>query len=122
MLKSTYHKIFQTIKYLQMKKASRPDQIPNKILKVIACEICRFLEQIFNDLLALSHYLSYFKESITVILHKISGNQDYTRLKNYQPISLLNILSKIIEIILATRISYIVTAYNLLFKTHFESQ
>lgn len=114
--------ILQTIRYLRTKKASGKDQIPNEVLKVIACEICNCLEQIFNDSIALSYYLSYFKESVIVILHKIGYNQDYISPKNYQLISLLNTLGKIMKAILATRISYMAITYNLLPETHFGGQ
>ena len=116
------HDILQTIRHLRTRKASGPDQIPNEVLKVIACEICSCFEQIFNNPLALGHYPSHFKESIMVILRKIGGNRDYTSPKSYRPISLLNTLGKIIEAILATRISYMATIYNLLPKTHFGGQ
>lgn len=39
MSKIRKNKIFQTIKYIQTRKAPRPDQIFNKILKVINIEI-----------------------------------------------------------------------------------
>ena len=113
------HEILQTVKRLSSKKALRPDQIPNKVLKAIACEICSYLEQIFNDSLRLGHYPTHFKESIIVILRKHRGNRDYTNPKNYWPINLLNTLGKIMEAILATRISYMATRHNLLPKTHF---
>lgn len=119
MPKITKHEILQTMRYLRTKKVPRPDLIPNAILKIIACKICSFLGQIFNDSFALGDYPSHFKESIVIILHKISGNQDYISPKNYQPISLLNILDKIIEAILATRINYLATTYKPLTKTHF---
>lgn len=70
--------IFLTIKDFWIKKASRPDQIPNKILKVIARKICNFLKEIFNDSFVLGYYFLYFKESIIIILFKIGDNQNYT--------------------------------------------
>lgn len=115
----TQHEILQTIKRLSSKKEPRPDQIPNEVLKAIACEICSYLEQIFNDSLKLGHYPTHFKESIIVILRKHGANRDYTNPKSYRPISLLNTLGKIMEAILATRISYMATRHNLLPKTHF---
>lgn len=122
MPKITQYKIFQTFRYFQTRKGPRPDQILNKVLKIIVLKICSFLEQIFNNSLILSHYISHFKESIVFILHKIGGNRDYTSSKNYWAISLFNILGRIMEAILATRISYIATADNLLLKTHFRGR
>lgn len=74
MPKITQHEILQTIKHLQTKKAPGPNQIPNKILKIIADKICSFLKKIFNNSLALDYYHSHFKESTLVILHKIGDN------------------------------------------------
>lgn len=115
----TQHETLQTVKRLSTKKAPGPDQIPNEVLKAVACEICRYLEQIFNDSLRLSHYPAHFKESIILILRKQGGNRDYTNPKSHRPISLLNTLGKIMEAILATRIRYMAIMHNLLPKTHF---
>ena len=109
----------KTIKYLRSKKAPGPDQIPNEVLKLVACEICSHLEQMFNDSPTLGHYPSHFKEFIIVILRKHGGNRDYTSPKSYRPISLLNTIGKIMEAILATRISFMATTHNLLPTTHF---
>ncbi len=115
----TQHEILQTVKRLSSKKAPGPDQIPNEVLKAIACEICNYLEQIFNDSFRLGHYLTHFKESIIAIVCKHGGNRDYTNPKSYRPTSLLNTLGKIMEAILATRISYMATRHNFLPRTHY---
>lgn len=122
MPKMIHHEIFQTIIDLNTKKAPRPDQIPNEVLKAIARKICSYLKQIFNNSFRLGHYFSYFKESIIVILCKHGKNWNYTNLKSHWPICLLNTLGKIMEAILAIRISYIATMHNLLPKTHFGGQ
>ena len=57
MPKITQHKVLQIIRHLWSRKAPRPNQIPNKVLKVIVREICHCLEQIFNDSLALLWYI-----------------------------------------------------------------
>ena len=119
MPKITQYEILQTIRYLQNRIALGTDQIPNKVFKIIAYKIYSCLKQVFNDLLVLGHYFSYFKELIVVILYKTRGNYDYTNPKSYQPISLLNILGKILKAILATRISYMATSYNFLPRRHF---
>lgn len=53
-----------------MNKAPGPDQISNKILKVIMPDISGHLEQIFNDSFSISYYLVHFKKSIVIILRK----------------------------------------------------
>lgn len=105
----TQKEILQTGKYLRTKKVPGPDQIPNEVLKVIMPEINSHLEQIFNDSLSIGYYPSHFKESIIIILRKEGGTRDYTNPKSYRPISLLNTVGKIMEAILAARISYMAT-------------
>lgn len=122
MPKITQYEILQIIKCLSSKKAPGPDQIPNKVLKAIICKICSYLDYIFNDFLRSSHYFINFRKFIIVCLRKHEGNQDYTKLKNYQPISLLNILGKNIEVGLAIIISYMARKYNFLPKIYFKSQ
>lgn len=100
----------------------RPDQIPKKILKVIMPKISNHLEQIFNDFFSIGYYLAYFKESIIVILHKQGGIRDFTNSKSYQLINLFNMVRKIMEIVLAARISYMAITHNLLLKTHFRDR
>jgi hypothetical protein len=51
-----------------------------------------------------------------------SDKLDYTLPKAYQPISLLITLSKIVEAIVAERISYLVETYNLLSENYFEAR
>ncbi len=105
-----------------MNKALGPDQIPNEVLKVIMPQISSHLKQIFNNSFSIGYYPSHFKESIIIILRKEGGNKDFTSPKNYRPISLLNTVEKIIEAVLAARISYMATTHNFLPKTHFEGR
>ncbi len=101
----TQKEILQTGKYLQMNKAPGSDQILNEVLKVIRPQISSHLEQIFNDSFSIGYYPAHFKEAIIIILRKEEGNRDFTSLKNYRPISLLNTLGKIMEAVLAAKIS-----------------
>lgn len=101
------------------KKAPGPDQIPNKVIKVIISEISNNPVHIFNNSLSIGYYPSHLKESIIVILRRQGSARDYTNLKSYRPISLLNTLGKIMEAVLAARISYMATTHHLLLETHF---
>ncbi len=115
----TKKELLQVGKHLQIKKAPGPDQIPNEVIKVIIPEISDHLVHIFNDSLSIGHYPSHFKKSIVVILRKQESARDYTNPKSYRPISLLNTLGKIMEVVLAARISYMATTHHLLPETHF---
>ncbi len=111
--------IFQTCKDLRMNKALGPEQIPNKVLKVIMPQISNRLEQIFNDSFLIGYYPAYFKKSIIIILRKEKCNRDFTSPKKHRPISFFNTAGKIIKVILVAKISYMATTHNLLPKTHF---
>jgi len=59
-----------------------------------------------------------WKKASIIPLRK-AGKDDYTKTKSYRPISLLRTISKILESVLATRISYLVEEHRLLPRTHF---
>lgn len=101
-------------------KAPGTDGIPNRVLRIIIPFILPHLHKLFNSCLNLAYYLRHFKKSITIILHKSSGekSRDYTSPKSYRPIALLNTLGKALESILATRISYLVEPQGRLPSMH----
>ncbi len=111
--------ILQTGDSLRTNKASGLDQISNEIIKVIMPEITDHWKQIFNDSLSIGYYPEHFRESVIIILRKLGGNRNYTNPKTYRPISLLNTIDKIIDVIIAATISYMATTHELLPKTHF---
>ena len=91
MSRITMKELLQVGKYLQIKKAPEPDQIPNKVLKLIMLEISDYLVHIFKNFLFIGYYPLYFKESVVVILCKSRGARNHTNSKSYWLISLLNI-------------------------------
>ena len=101
-------------------KAPGTDGIPNRVLRAIVSLILPHLYRLFNSCLSLAYYPRHFKKSTTIILRKPFGEEsrNYTSLKSYRPIALLNTLGKALESILATRISYLVEIYGLLPSTH----
>jgi ribonuclease HI len=75
------------------------------------------LTTIFNAALNLSHYPAHFKRSITVVLRK-PGKEDYSQVKSYRPVALLNTIGKVFDTVMAQRISYIVETHQLLPAMH----
>ena len=67
-------------------------------------------EEVFNLLYKTIYQLGYYpkiwKKAIGVVLPK-ANKEDYSKLKSYRIISLLNCLGKTLEKILATRLSYL---------------
>jgi reverse transcriptase-like protein/retrotransposon-encoded endonuclease len=109
----TKEEIEQLIRKLPNGKAPGPDGIPNEILKVIAPMISGYLAQAINTLLVEGQLPGYLKESITIVLRK-ENKKDYSLPGSYRPIALENTLAKVIEKLLADRITDAAEAHNLL--------
>jgi hypothetical protein len=99
------------------KKAPGKDTIPNHLLHNISQQITEPLRNLYNSCIQLRYCPQHFRESVTVRLRK-PGRSDYGQLKSFRPVALLNTIGKVMESILARRISYAVEKYNLLPKQH----
>ena len=69
--------------------------------------------KIFTASINLGHYLQRWKTAMIVVLRK-PGKPDYSALGAYRPISLLNTLGKLLEAVIAKRLSYYAETYGLL--------
>lgn len=114
----TMHEIRQLILLAISNKAPGEDEIPNRILKSIIGLILPYLYIIFNACLSTGYCPTHFCLSITVVLQKL-GKPDYTIVKAYWPIALLNTIGKALEFIIVNRISYLVETFGLLPPNHF---
>uniref|UniRef100_A0A9Q8PJT4 RNA-directed DNA polymerase from transposon X-element n=1 Tax=Passalora fulva TaxID=5499 RepID=A0A9Q8PJT4_PASFU len=63
--------------------------------------------------MAQGHCPKHFKESLTVVLRK-PQKEDYTKLKAYRPIALLNTLGKLLEKIIAERLTNLAEEHGIL--------
>jgi hypothetical protein len=113
----TKKEILEVIRSASPLKAPGPDGLPNRVLQVTADIIVGHLEMIFNQSLRISHCPAHFRSSITVVLRK-PDKDDYTTPKAYCPTALLNTMGKIMDAVLARRLSYLVETYNALPNTH----
>ena len=98
-------------------KAAGPDGIINRVLHVAAVQIAPHLTRIFNWSLRLGYCPAHFRQSTTIVLRK-QGKDDYTAPKAYRPIALLKTVGKLMDSIIAKRISYVTETYQLLPSTH----
>ena len=73
---------------------------------------------IFNAALQLNTYYDPWRESTTIIIRK-PGKPDYTILKAYRLITLLNSTAKLLSALIADRVSFILKTHNLLPSMHF---
>ena len=99
-------------------KAPGPDGIPNVVLKTCTDILIPYLVPIFRAVLKLQVYPDGWKESITCILRK-PGKERYNVPKAYQPVALLNTITKLLSSIVAEEISYLTETHQLIPATHF---
>jgi hypothetical protein len=98
-------------------KAPGPDGITNKALQAGTDLIAAHLTRIFNQSLRLGYCPASFRASITAVLRK-PGKANYAVPKAYRPIALLNTIGKVMDAVVARRLSYLVETYHVLPPTH----
>ena len=86
--------INKIIKSLNTKKATGPDGIPLKLIKLSADIIDYYLTTIINDDLSRSSFSEGAKEAL---VHPIFKKKDRKNKENYRPVSILNGFSKVYE-------------------------
>ena len=101
---------------LDDKKAVGSDSISPRLLRQCAEELARPLAVIFNNSLRSSTWPELWKVSSVVLLHKKSSK---TEEKNYRPVSLLPVLSKVLETIVASRLTQHLERHHLLSTRQF---
>ena len=106
------------IQAVPRKKAPGPDRIPNEALKAAAQLISPILASITSSCFQQGYFPKCFHHSITVVLRK-EGKDDYSLPKAYRPIALENTLAKIIEKLLAERLTEVLERHSLLPPTQF---
>ena len=94
-------------------KAPGPDGIPNQLLKECRKTLSRDLTELFNACISLGYHPKRFKESTTIVLRKPQKPR-YDTPKSYRPIALLNTMGKLLEKLVANRISKAAEDFNLL--------
>ncbi|OCT48581.1 pol-like protein [Cladophialophora carrionii] len=98
--------------------AAGPDAIPILVLAEAIPVIGRHLTLVFNTSLDLGHCPEHFKESLTVALKK-PDRGDYGQPESLGPIALLNTLDKVLEAVIAARLSHIAENLHVLPNNHF---
>lgn len=98
-------------------KAPGPDGIPNKVLQAASSMLAGHLAMIMNQSLKIGYCPAHFRKSTTVVLRK-PGKDNYTTPKAYRPIALLNTIGKVMDAVIARRLSYLVEEYHVIPKLH----
>ncbi|PPJ61058.1 hypothetical protein CBER1_07391 [Cercospora berteroae] len=113
----TEKEVIEAITSSKAFKAPGLDQITNKALQAGRLALASHLTNIFNSSIDLAYCTAHFRRSTTVVLRK-PGKDNYTTPKAYRPIALLNTIGKIMDALLARRLSYIAETYDLLPRAH----
>jgi ribonuclease HI len=117
MPKVTEKEVQDAIKAASPLKAPGPDGISNRALQAASNLLAGHLTRIINQSLKLGYCPKHFRSSTTVVLRK-PGKDNYTIPKAYRPIALLNTMGKIMDAVIARRLSYLVEEFQLIPDMH----
>jgi predicted RNA binding protein with dsRBD fold (UPF0201 family) len=106
--------IRQAIKRCKSNSASKSNDILNRILKTLVNKLMTHLMSLFRVCVALSYHSRCFRE-IHIIVLKKSKKKNYTDVKTYKSIALLNSFDKVLKSVIARRISDLTKTHDLLF-------
>jgi hypothetical protein len=109
----TENEIRQTIKRCKSNNASKSDDISNRIFKIFIDKLMSHLISLFRAYVALNYHLRCFRETHIIALKK-SKKKNYTNVKAYKSIALLNTFDKALKSVIARRISDLTKTHDLL--------
>ncbi len=107
------NEIRRTIKRCKSDNASRSNDIPNRVLKVLVNKLISHFLSLFRVCVELNYHSLCFRETHIIALKK-SKKKNYTNIKTYRSIVLLNTLDKALKSIIAQRISDLTKTHDLL--------
>jgi len=120
-LRISEDEVRQTIKRIKADKASNVSDILNRVLQTNLAELILILMSLFNAYVIHRYHSKQFKKAQTIVLHK-SKKSDYTDLKTYRLIALLDIMSKALKSIMTKRLSDIAETHYMLFDAQMRAR
>lgn len=99
----------------------KEDKLPILVQKKLQKYLKTIIISIFIIYIELGYYPRQQRSAKIIVLQKL-GKPDYSALSTYRLISLLNILSKLLEVVIARRLSYIAEKYGLLLNSQFSGR
>jgi hypothetical protein len=100
----TAQEVEEVIAKLPNNKAPGPDRIQNEVWKALCEDLKEDIAEAITRMLINGTILEGIKESTTVVLRK-EKKADYSLPSSYRPIALENTMAKIVEKIIANRIT-----------------
>jgi predicted RNA binding protein with dsRBD fold (UPF0201 family) len=117
-LKSSFfimkNEIRQTIKRCKSNNALKSNDILNRIVKIFINKLMTHLMCLFRTCVALNYHSRCFRE-IHIIILKKSKKRNYTNVKTYKSIALLNTFDKVLKSVIARRINNLTKIHDLFF-------
>ena len=108
---TTPREIFLIINSLKVNKATGPDGISNRMLKLSAPSICQSLAIVFNQIISTGIFpIDWKKANVSPIFKSV----DRQLVENYRPISLLSNVSKVFERVIYKKMYEFLNANGLL--------
>jgi len=114
-------KLHHHITRLSPYKATGSDETPNVLINKCADLVTLCLLQIYRMILMLGIYVDTWRDVITCILRN-PGKPRYDIPKSYQPIALLNTMVKLLTLIIAGELSYLMEKHQFLLPMHFRGR
>jgi len=99
-------------------KAPGPGRLPTRVWREVWPVLQDDITRIMVTTLGAARLPALWKKANIIPLRK-AGKDDYTSVKNYRAISLLQIISKVLESVVAEKVSYMAEYHGLLPRTHF---
>ena len=112
-LRISKEEIEKAMRRLKAHKAPGPNQVPNEMIKCCADILIPHLEHLFNACVEQGVHPGSYRKAKTVVIRK-PGKTDYAEAGSYRPIALLDTVGKVLETIMATRLSDLAEANMLL--------
>ena len=109
----TCEEVFQSLNKLDPHKATGLDDLSSKILKMSASVIAKPLSVIYNPSIACGYFPTQWKTARVTPVHKSGSRTDKN---NYRPISILCIVSKLLERHYHNNITAHLRSYHLLYR------
>ena len=112
-LEVTAEEVEQILNKKKTFTAGGKDKLPNRFLKALGSKFCQAIAVLTSICWRLEYFPERFKNAKTVCLRK-PGKECYNQAKAWHSIALLNITSKLMEAIIATRLSKVAEEARLL--------
>lgn len=106
----------EVLRNLKKHSAPGPDNIPTEFLKLAETEVVPILTHLVNICFSNGVFPSLLKESLVTPVHKGGSEDDVS---NYRPISVLSVISKILEKLINKRLLSYLNKFNILSNTQF---